>query len=117
MDRGAWRAIYSPWGCKELDTTERLCARAHTHTHTRSRVPGSAPHLVPDPLVPKPPGSLLGADPEPCPVERVSGAGPSLLPVSTVTLKQENHCSGFTLKTDLLSDVTDQERTETPLGL
>ena len=20
-DRGAWRAIYSPWGCKELDMT------------------------------------------------------------------------------------------------
>ena len=26
MDRGAWWAIY-PWGCKELDMTERL-----THT-------------------------------------------------------------------------------------
>ena len=24
MDRGAWKATYSPWGCKELDTTERL---------------------------------------------------------------------------------------------
>ena len=22
MDRGAWQAIYSPWGCKESDTTE-----------------------------------------------------------------------------------------------
>ena len=22
MDRGAWRATYSPWGCKELDMTE-----------------------------------------------------------------------------------------------
>ena len=22
MDRGAWQAAYSPWGCKELDTTE-----------------------------------------------------------------------------------------------
>ena len=22
MDRGAWGATYSPWGCKELDTTE-----------------------------------------------------------------------------------------------
>ena len=22
MDRGAWWATYSPWGCKELDTTE-----------------------------------------------------------------------------------------------
>uniref|UniRef100_A0A4W2GJH9 Reverse transcriptase domain-containing protein n=1 Tax=Bos indicus x Bos taurus TaxID=30522 RepID=A0A4W2GJH9_BOBOX len=28
MDRGAWRTIYSPWGCKESDTTEQL-------THTR----------------------------------------------------------------------------------
>ena len=25
-------AGYSPWGCKESDTTDR--ARAHTHTHT-----------------------------------------------------------------------------------
>ena len=29
---------YSPWGCKELDTTESVCtcahARTHTHTHT-----------------------------------------------------------------------------------
>ena len=23
-DRGAWQATYSPWGHKELDTTERL---------------------------------------------------------------------------------------------
>ena len=30
MERGAWQAIYSPWGCKELDMTERL---PHTHTH------------------------------------------------------------------------------------
>ena len=22
MERGAWQAIYSPWGCKESDTTE-----------------------------------------------------------------------------------------------
>ena len=22
MDRGAWKATYSPWGCKELDVTE-----------------------------------------------------------------------------------------------
>ena len=22
MDRGAWRATYTPWGCKELDATE-----------------------------------------------------------------------------------------------
>ena len=30
MDRGAWQAGCSPWGRKELDTTERLS----THTHT-----------------------------------------------------------------------------------
>ena len=24
MDREAWRAACSPWGCKESDTTERL---------------------------------------------------------------------------------------------
>ena len=24
MDRGAWKATYSPWGCKESDTTEQL---------------------------------------------------------------------------------------------
>ena len=24
MGRGAWWATYSPWGCKELDTTEQL---------------------------------------------------------------------------------------------
>ena len=24
MDSGAWQATYSLWGCKELDTTERL---------------------------------------------------------------------------------------------
>jgi len=23
MDREAWQAIYSPWGCKESDTTEQ----------------------------------------------------------------------------------------------
>ena len=27
MDRGAWRAIVSPWGCKESGTTE------HTQRH------------------------------------------------------------------------------------
>ena len=32
MDRGAWQA-YSPWGCKELDTTE------HTHTYTHRQGP------------------------------------------------------------------------------
>ena len=24
MDRGAWLLSYSPWGCEELDTIERL---------------------------------------------------------------------------------------------
>ena len=24
MDRGAWQAIYSPWGCKESDTPSFL---------------------------------------------------------------------------------------------
>ena len=37
MDRGARWAIYSPWGCQELDTLEcmrvRMHARTHTHTH------------------------------------------------------------------------------------
>ena len=30
MDRGDWQAIFSPGGCKKLDTTE------HTHPHTQS---------------------------------------------------------------------------------
>ena len=29
----AWRSLYSPWGHKELDTTEQL---SHTHTQTLS---------------------------------------------------------------------------------
>ena len=24
LDKGAWQATHSPWGCKESDTTERL---------------------------------------------------------------------------------------------
>ena len=32
MDRGAWWATYSPWGCKESDTTERLNHLDH-HCH------------------------------------------------------------------------------------
>ena len=44
-DRGAWHN--SPWGCKELDMTERLsvhttaCAHTHTrtHTHTHTHAP------------------------------------------------------------------------------
>ena len=35
MDRGACQATYSPWGRKELGTTEQL---AHTHTHTHTYV-------------------------------------------------------------------------------
>ena len=31
MDRGAWLAGYSSWGCKESDATEQV---THTHTHT-----------------------------------------------------------------------------------
>ena len=27
---------YGPQGCKELDTTERMCARTHAHTHTHT---------------------------------------------------------------------------------
>ena len=29
MDREAWRVTYSPWGCKESDTTERLNWTGH----------------------------------------------------------------------------------------
>ena len=37
MDRGAWWSTYSPWGCKELDTTEaimrvHMCTQ-HKHMH------------------------------------------------------------------------------------
>ena len=32
MDRGAWQAHISPWGCKEAVTKEW----AHTHTHIRN---------------------------------------------------------------------------------
>ena len=38
---------YSPWDCKELDTTERLThTHRHTHTHTRSGLgfPGGSDH-------------------------------------------------------------------------
>ena len=33
MDRGAWRAIYSPWGLKQSDTTE---ATKHAHNALNS---------------------------------------------------------------------------------
>ena len=29
MDRGAWQAVCSSWGHKELDTTEQLSTQAH----------------------------------------------------------------------------------------
>ena len=29
MDRGAWQATYSPWGHKELDTTEQIGTAQH----------------------------------------------------------------------------------------
>ena len=37
MDRVSL-AGYSPWGCKEMDTTEqqRACTHTHTHTHTHT---------------------------------------------------------------------------------
>ena len=31
-------AGYSPWGCKELDTTEHTCTYIHTHTHTYIKI-------------------------------------------------------------------------------
>ena len=31
MDRGAWQATYSPWGRKELDTTERLSTNTYSY--------------------------------------------------------------------------------------
>ena len=38
MDRGAWGlAGYSPWGCKDSDTTEQLTqTQTHTHTYTEA---------------------------------------------------------------------------------
>ena len=38
LDRGAWRAVYSPWGRKELDTTERLTTHALEISSLKSRV-------------------------------------------------------------------------------
>ena len=32
---------YSPWDCKESDTTECLCANTHTHTHTHTQTHGT----------------------------------------------------------------------------
>ena len=29
---------YSPWCCKELDTTERALTHTHTHTHTHTQL-------------------------------------------------------------------------------
>ena len=31
MNRGARQAIYSPWGCRELDTTEHTGMHKHLH--------------------------------------------------------------------------------------
>ena len=33
---GGLLACYSPWGRKELGTTERLSVSTHTHTHTHT---------------------------------------------------------------------------------
>ena len=39
MDRETWQG-YSPWGHKELDTTECACpTHPHTHTHTHTHTP------------------------------------------------------------------------------
>ena len=46
MDGGAWQATTSPWGCKELDMTERI------HSLTHSLIP-SLLNLLPTPHPPK----------------------------------------------------------------
>ena len=33
-------AGYSPWGCRESDMNEYVCARPHTHTHTHTHTQG-----------------------------------------------------------------------------
>ena len=40
MDRGAWWATYSPWGRKELDTTERLHFTSFNFTSLPLAPPG-----------------------------------------------------------------------------
>ena len=48
MNRGAWQAIYSPWGRKESDMTERLplsfqpCERASLGAPTVKNLPANA---------------------------------------------------------------------------
>ena len=32
--------VYSPWSCKESDTTEHACLCTHTHTHVTNRQTG-----------------------------------------------------------------------------
>ena len=41
MDRGAWWATYSPWGCKESDTTEWLTHFQETWVRSLARTPSS----------------------------------------------------------------------------
>ena len=42
MDRGAWRAVYNLWDCKELDMTERQTFSLHLPLmHAEVRHPGS----------------------------------------------------------------------------
>ena len=38
MDRGAWWAIYSPWGCKELEMIECVYTHTNMYTHTPSLI-------------------------------------------------------------------------------
>jgi len=46
MDRGAWRATYSSWGCKESDTAEQL--RTYS-THRWNRLPQFGTQTQPKP--------------------------------------------------------------------
>ena len=51
MDRGAWRAIYSPRGHKELDTTEQL-TQTNTHAIESHYIPFSTNSSQPLPVFP-----------------------------------------------------------------
>ena len=56
-------AGYSPWGCKELDTTEQLSVYTHTHTHTHTHahinIPQGHRHINPHQNNSKPGTSLV----------------------------------------------------------
>ena len=42
--------LQSSWGHKELDTTERVCARTHTQNHQRGISQSPISHLQSEPL-------------------------------------------------------------------